>query len=123
MLCNMCGLEMNLRHSFNEYHGLKASVTGGYLSTPGNGYGALDDMSTYDFNLCEFCLDYLFSNFKIPPKVYERLITNSEEKFRPAGQRVIEDDWRKDKEEFFKEYEKRNLARKNLISITWKLPK
>lgn len=48
-------------------HGLiRAFVTGGYESTPGNGHGALDDGDTFTFSLCEFCLDWLFGRFVVP---------------------------------------------------------
>ena len=101
-LCNLCG------HSC-YFHcnsiGVNVSVSGAYYSTPGNGFGALDDMVGYQFSLCEFCLDWMFAQFKIPVKVDYQQIAYSpkEEDFKPAPQRVIEDDWRVNKEIFFKE--------------------
>lgn len=40
----------------------EAKVTGGFFSDP------LRDMTEYQFNLCESCLDALFKTFKIPVK-------------------------------------------------------
>ena len=61
-LCNWCdescsiGPEDN-EHNPNTPHGMiDACVRGHYNSTPGNGYGALDDITSYRFSLCEFCL-------------------------------------------------------------------
>jgi hypothetical protein len=110
--CNLCGLSCQLGDksppiNFVENYGLiGANVVGGYFSTPGNGYGALDDMVDYRFSMCEFCLDWLFTQFTIPVK-----ISGTEEAFKPAIQRVFEDDWRKEKETFYQEYLKRSNAR------------
>jgi hypothetical protein len=112
ILCNMCGLTCRLDSEVFETYGLiKESVMGNYASTPGNGDGALDDCSRYTFSLCEFCLDHIFSQFKIPIDVSD-CIRNESEPFRPAAQRVTEDEWRKGKEKFFKEFNRRNEARK-----------
>lgn len=110
-LCNLCALPCKLENDLEDASGLiDAVVAGGYASTPGNGNGALDDCTRYHFSLCEFCLDWLFTQFQLPPVVSS--YTSSEfEDFRPAAQRVKEDDWRGTKERFFKEFEKRNAAR------------
>jgi len=71
ILCNLCGLTCALGQGrWRDNHGLiDASVCGEYESTPGNGWGALDDMTRHRFSLCEFCLDWLFSQFRIPVAV------------------------------------------------------
>ncbi len=112
ILCNMCGLTCRLDPEVTETYGLiKSTVSGGYESTPGNGDGALDDCTRYTFSLCEFCLDFMFSNFKIP--VVSDNYTHPEglELFRPAAQRVAEDEWRGMKERFQAEFTRRNDAR------------
>ena len=91
-----------------DRHGLiDAVVSGGYESTPGNGQGALDDCSSYKFSLCEFCLDHLFTQFKIPPTVAEYGSGGGEYPFTPAAERVAKDDWRPMKEAFFAEARRR----------------
>jgi hypothetical protein len=121
-LCNLCGLSCkppNPSFSENEDLGLiDCVVSGGYDSTPGNGKGALDDVTQYKFSLCEFCLDWLFVQFKIPVEVSDYPICQSAENFKyirenwiPAKNRVENDDWRRMKKEFFAEFEKRNQAR------------
>jgi len=114
ILCNMCGLTCRLDPEINDTYGLiKSSVSGGYESTPGNGEGALDDCTRYTFSLCEFCLDHMFSNFKIPVTTDDYTSAAIEvEVFRSASQRVTEDDWRGGKEAFFEEFNRRNEARK-----------
>ena len=124
-LCNFCGYSCTLGPlpgvpegrrtekeiiSFDEGGLLNAKVSGGYNSTPGNGEGALDDMSSYEFSLCEFCLDWLFSSFTIPP-VVRRYHEDHPCLFRPAAQRVAEDEWRKAKEAFYAEAKWRASAR------------
>jgi hypothetical protein len=89
-------------------------VLGHYASTPGNGHGALDDTTAYKFSLCEWCLDWLFTQFKIPPVVREWYFDGRRgkpEEWRPAAQRVSEDDWRTFKKEFSEEAAKRDAAR------------
>lgn len=118
--CNLCGLPCDIYGSIPEDirtpSGLiDAKVTGGYDSTPGNGFGALDDCSQYKFSLCEWCLDWLFEQFIIPPEekgvgAFSHLDGPPIE-WKPARQRVEEDDWRSAKEEFRIEYERRNQAR------------
>ena len=91
-----------------DRHGLiDAVVSGGYESTPGSGQGALDDCSSYKFSLCEFCLDHLFAQFKIPPTVVEYGSGGGEYPFTPAAERVAKDDWRPMKEAFFAEARRR----------------
>ena len=125
VLCNWCGETCVIGPEGWEHNApagmVRTSVRGHYRSTPGNGYGALDDTTAYKFSLCEFCLDAMFSRFKIPPSVAEYLIMSSSpeidhgETFRPAEQRVREDDWRRFKEEFFAEKERRDKLRAGLV--------
>jgi hypothetical protein len=114
-ICNLCGLSCILSSGYPEPYGLiNANVHGGYSSTAGNGSGALDDCTSYSFSLCEFCLDWLFSQFKLPVKVSDHLSKIDEETpeiWRPAAKRVVEEDWRRFKDEFFSLYEKHNKAR------------
>ena len=114
-LCNRCGLSCALPPdeelvSPDNYGLIDATVYGGYFSTPGNGDGALDDMSRYTFSLCEWCLDWLFQQFKVPVAVYDN-IDYQPYPYRPAKQRVEEDEWRADKAGFYAEFERRNQAR------------
>jgi hypothetical protein len=111
-LCNLCGLYCSLNDgdSRGEAYGLlHQRVMGGYCSTPGNGSGALDDLTTYSFSLCEFCLDWIFEQCVVPPKVFPMHM--DQEPYRPAAQRVAEDEWRKMKDHFAKEKQKRDDAR------------
>lgn len=115
-LCNMCGLTCRfVKSNYDNYlHGLiDCSVEGGYDSVPGNGWGALGDSFTHTFSLCEFCLNHLFSQFKIPVHVLERC-ANEEWDWIPAQEKVTNDDWRRMKSEFFEEFEKRNIARNKI---------
>lgn len=109
--CNLCGEPCGSKN--DAALGLvEHTVHGSYHSTPGNGDGALDDTTSYTFSLCEFCLDWLFIQFRIPPKIgYYMGGPNEVEAFRPAEQRVQEDEWRRFKEEFFCEFNRRNEAR------------
>lgn len=111
-LCNLCGLTTALEEGpMADYGGLiDASVGGGFNSTPGNGNGALDDMTSYRFSLCEFCCDWLFERFQIPPQV-SNTGDSEPEVFRPAFFRVQEDNWRKMKHEFLVEKTRRDAAR------------
>lgn len=139
-LCNLCGHSCWLGPptEHQKTGGLiDAKVCGDYESTPGNGYGALDDTERYRFSLCEFCLDWLFSKFQIPVTVdyymddfcpqegesieeasvrndgFVKLRRSSEPPpvWKPAAERVAMDDWRKMKKEFAEEAEKRARAR------------
>lgn len=123
-ICNLCGLSCMIgpkNSPARRNAGLiDVDVVGGYESTPGNGCGALDDTTHYRFNLCEFCLDWLFERFTIPVdsgacrfKEFdgEKCVYEKSEKWRSAAQRVLEDDWRKEKKEFFAEKAKRDAAR------------
>lgn len=140
-LCNLCGLSCSLGPKDSPAYGnhglIDTTVIGGYESTPGNGWGALDDMDRYRFSLCEFCLDWLFSQFKIPVAmdgpmndyllqpgesiedglnkrgVVQLMEVPQPPPWKPAAQRVAEDDWRKMKQEFFEEAVKRSNARNN----------
>lgn len=113
VLCNWCGCKCNLEEPPWDYPCgmVEVNVTGGYPSTPGNGGGALDDGMRYDFSLCEFCLDYMFSNFKIPVAVSD-YTSNEFETFIPASDRVRKDEWRKQKIQFFTEKFRRDNLRK-----------
>lgn len=108
-ICNLCGLSCMLTTRAGGL--VKATVWGGYESTPGNGVGALDDHVEHTFSLCEFCLDWLFSRFVIPVELrdyfYEPL-----EPWRPAAERVAADDWRRDKKRFADEAARRAAARR-----------
>lgn len=116
-LCNLCGLSTapNDPDAGGDPHGLAwACATGSYASTPGNGGGALDDLTRYSFALCEWCLDWIFSRCAIPPDVADIGIDGSvhhKVAFRPAARRVAEDDWRKMKDKFFAEKKLRDAAR------------
>lgn len=112
-LCNLCALSCVLGDEpCRAPHGLvDVSVSGGYESTPGNGHGALDDCQRYTFSLCEFCLDWLFSQFKIQAATDNYMTGEHEKPWRPAAQRVAEDEWRRMKPEFRAEYERRLVAR------------
>jgi len=103
----------NRNPEWPDYSGLiNQIVSGGYNSTPGNGDGALDDTTNYKFSLCEFCLDFLFKNFKILPGVSHYCGSSEPEEFRSAEERVANDDWRQQKDKFRLEYERRNSLRK-----------
>jgi hypothetical protein len=135
-LCNLCGLSCMLGHIERSPYGLiDATTNGGYDSTPGNGCGALDDMTRYSFSLCEFCLDWLFTQFQIRVStddptndfllkegetiedgikkhgIVQLVEREQPEQWVPASERVEKDDWRKDKKEFFQEKTRRDLAR------------
>lgn len=112
-ICNLCGESCSLgKGEYIDYKGglIDAIVTGGYESTPGNGYGALDDLRSYKFSLCEFCLDHLFSKFKIPVTVMDG-VTLEYMDFKPAAQRIVEDDWRTWKQLFGEEQSRRAKLR------------
>jgi hypothetical protein len=116
ILCNLCGescaLESSDPNDRIEFGGLlNQLVMGGYFSTPGNGSGALDDFVSYHFSLCEFCLDWLFGQFKIVPTTDDPTDTNYKEPWRPATQRVKEDDWRNQKDKFYAEANRRSIKR------------
>ena len=145
-LCNLCGLTCVVgREGGPDNHPeglLDAVVTGGYESTPGNGWGALDDMTRHRFNLCEFCLDWLFACFVIPVAVDDpmndfvlregetvaeglkrmgivRVGGFSETRpWRPAAARVADDDWRSMKDAFTAEAARRSAARRTSV-VNW----
>ena len=85
-------------------------VSGGYNSTPGNGAGCLDDSTSYKFSMCEFCLDWLMTNFNIPPIVSD-YNTDFKKIFRPASMRVQDDEWRHCKAQHYFESERRDKLR------------
>ena len=114
--CNLCGLSCVLRGSaadLSEHGGLIAArVSGGYDSTPGNGCGALDDTTAYTFSMCEFCLDWLFAQFKIPVATTMYMDGDvPDEPWRPAAERVATDGWRRMKDAFTVEAARRDAAR------------
>jgi len=135
--CNLCGLSCLLDPQHPPAGLIDATVVGGYPSTPGNGNGALDDNDGYRFSLCEFCLDWLFAQFRIPVAMvntkiawspgpgesigdamqrtggFVSLVTGPDpDPWRPAEQRVREDAWREDKEGFSQEKARRDIARR-----------
>jgi hypothetical protein len=123
--CNMCGLSLMLDEPHSDgYSGIvDVEARGHYASTPGNGAGALDDMRTYKFSLCEFCVDHLMSHMVIKPRVYEHDMDMNNcgyIEFRPAAQRVKDDAWREMKDKFFDEYERRSAARKLYADPLWR---
>lgn len=64
ILCNRCGesLSVDTGGGHRDYYGLgEVEVSGGYASP------VLPDAMTFTFSLCEPCLGYLFSTFRIPP--------------------------------------------------------
>lgn len=101
-VCNLCGLSLHIGEGdCARASGLvQASVDGGYESTPGNGSGALDDTLNYEFSMCEFCLDWLFGQFVVPVRVTDYMTGELQPAWKPAAERVAEDDWRKVKEKF-----------------------
>ena len=117
-VCNLCGLSCELVEIISEcgtqYRDngglIDATVRGGYASSPGNGVGTLDDCTEYNFSLCEYCLDYLFEQFKVPVSVID--IHDGAEPYRSAAERVKNDTWREDKETYFAEKKRRDEARK-----------
>jgi hypothetical protein len=66
-ICNRCGESLippELREVHPErleFYGLQAEVHGGYFSLH------LSDCTSYEFDLCEGCLVWLFSTFTLPP--------------------------------------------------------
>jgi len=135
--CNLCGLSCLLEPEYAPGGLVDVAVVGGYSSTPGNGSGALDDGDGYRFSLCEFCLDWLFAQFRIPvttfdprrgalPRPGETVEQTMErnggwmplcvgpdpDPWKPAEHRVREDAWRSDKGTFFEEKERRDAARR-----------
>jgi hypothetical protein len=139
--CNMCGLSCFLGPKGSPARGphglIDAHVIGGYESTPGNGDGALDDFVRHRFSLCEFCLDWMFSQFVVPVTVddpmneqlplegesledamvrldgFVQLVKREEpEAWEPAAKRVAKDEWRKTKDKFFAEAALRTASRK-----------
>ena len=115
MTCNFCGEPLQFEEHCERAGLVDAKVSGGYSSTPGNGSGALDDCTTYEFSICEFCLDWLFTQFKTPPKLTElHGDPNSIPSFRSATKRVAEDDWRKQKKKFYDEQRRRAALRKKI---------
>jgi hypothetical protein len=116
-LCNWCGLPCtaNAEGQHPDYKAglIDACVQGGYESTPGNGDGALDDATSYHFSLCEFCLDWLFSQFRIPVRMTDYTDRGAPiaGPWRCAERRVNEDAGRTMKERFFTEARRRAEAR------------
>ncbi len=113
--CLLCGQSCWIEEGCpaDGNHGLvNVEVSGGYVSTPGNGKGALDDGTIYTFSLCEFCLDFLFARAKVPPVLTDICATReSRGAFEPAADRVQRDEWRKDKASFAAEAARRDAAR------------
>jgi len=112
-ICNACGLSCSLRSPQGPYPSglVEATVSGGYESTAGNGYGALDDLTTYTFSLCEFCLDALFSQLRVPPRVAQ-MGTPSEGEYESAADRIRTQPWRAMGDLFREESARRARRRK-----------
>lgn len=111
IICNCCGLtcKLNDEDANGNYGLINASVSGHYASTPGNGSGALDDCTSYSFSLCEFCCDWLFQQFVKPVNANSM---GDEEEFKSAEEWVNgSPEWRKMRDKFFNEKNKRDLAR------------
>lgn len=94
-LCNLCSLpcafDTEIEPSARGAYGLGAVAQGHYQSSPGAGAGALDDGVAYSFNLCEWCLDWLFSNFRRPPSMHNYLgdcKSKIDEPYEPAELRA-----------------------------------
>lgn len=112
MTCNVCGHPLQLEPNGPRCGLVDAEVEGGFDSTPGNGSGALDDCTKYKFSVCEFCLDWLFTQCKIPPEVIEMHgDPDSTPQWRPAGLRVATDAWRKQKQKYSDEALMREMSR------------
>lgn len=136
--CNLCGLSCLLGEGDHITLGglIDAKVLGGYESTPGNGYGTLDDTERYSFSLCEWCIDWLFSQFRVlavdsyMDDLCPRDGETADEAFarnggivklaretaapppwRPATERVAADEWRRMKDAFHAEKIRRDKAR------------
>jgi len=58
--CNKCGQEMLT--TMGNIYGAEISVEGGYESP------VLEDCTTYEFDLCEYCLQQLFDSFMFDVK-------------------------------------------------------
>jgi len=118
--CNLCGEACAAPHhadnALSPMGLINCTVSGGYDSTPGNGCGALDDSTSYTFSLCEWCLDWLFAQFKHPPTTSDYISPGEDvNPWRPAEERVYLDEWRSQKKEFYAELLRRNAARASLI--------
>ena len=114
--CNLCGLTCRLcDHEHSNSGGLERyTVSGNYDSTAGNGGGALDDGDTYTFSLCEWCLDWLFAQFKVLPEMGNNYHhePDGSPAWSPAAVRVSTEEWReKGREAFFAEKSRRDVAR------------
>lgn len=118
-VCNLCGLSCFVEKGKYDYIGglLETVVAGGFGSTPGNGGGALDDTMAYRFSLCEWCCDWLFQKMVKPPYVYDYMHAGESETFRPAHERVAQDEWRRYKSEFWHEHARREAARNGLLNV------
>jgi len=114
--CNLCGEACTAPHNADNALSpmglINCTVSGGYDSTPGNGHGALDDSTSYTFSLCEWCLDWLFAQFKHSPTTSDYMSPDFKPgAWRRAQERVEADEWRTQKKEFFEELIHRNRAR------------
>lgn len=125
-LCNLCGLPrwVGYTETDGELGGVAMRAEGGYYSTPGNGSGALDDMTVYCFALCEFCLDFMFSQFVIPVDVECRLDESGHKtEWRPAMNRVLDRTFRPQSSDitaFVTEKARRDAARQEARMSTEK---
>jgi hypothetical protein len=112
MTCNVCGHSLQLEPNTPRVGLVDAEVQGSFHSTPGNGSGALDDCTRYRFSICEFCIDWLFTQCRIPPQVIDMHgDPDSPTQWVPAGQRVAQDEWRTMKLKYSDEARIRAMSR------------
>jgi len=117
--CNVCGHSLQLEPNTPRVGLVDAEVQGSFHSTPGNGAGALDDCTKYKFSVCEFCLDWLFTKCLIPPEVEDiHGDPDTPARWRPAGQRVVEDSWRTQKLRYSDEALVREMSRPGYKKMT-----
>lgn len=65
IVCNKCGREMDLET--REYEEFMTDLIHKFKIV--YGYASDRDGTTCQFDLCEQCLDELYSTFKIPPQI------------------------------------------------------
>ncbi len=66
-LCNKCARALRKNPNAGLYGLIEHTYSGHYGSNP------LNDLTDYTFSLCEFCLADMFLEFKLPPKILDRL--------------------------------------------------
>ena len=65
IICNKCGYEMNLEE--REYEEFMTDMIHKFRVS--YGYASDRDGTICEFDLCEKCLDELYSTFKVPVKI------------------------------------------------------